>query len=265
MLFIGYVNTVYKAAVTDFISFKMCDSYRYARLHILSWILTHFFKKEVTVTAFTQERKTEIVTDGYIDIRFDALLTTDRELLSEVLHIIRETLAQGRFVSECEFCVGIDESLPFDWSEVSNDELPFEWSCYLPETSTEDMLRCKCCRRVDDGSIAAVFTLTYSITMDRKACFDDDSPKNSAPHLEQLRRDVEILWGKNRQQTETDKICESLQGMRPYETDLFASGQDTFISASIVRAFKEKEDLCTGLVETLDYYYRMSCIECHEG
>ena len=275
---------VYKAAVTDFISFKMGDSRYYARFHILSWILTHFFKKKVTVTGVKRDYYAANLYDGYINICVETLLATDRELLYEVLYLIRETLAQGRFVVDSVFGHAnvskgegnyihtgsplgspvkevTDESLPFDWEwiEASNGKLPFEWSCYLPETSTEDMLRCV--GVYDDGSIVAVFTLNYSIAMDRKACFDEDAPENSDPHLiydylEQLRGDVETLWGKNHQQT--GKICESLQGMRPYEIDLFTSGQDTFISANLVRAFKEGEGLCTGIVESLDYYYGLS-------
>ena len=80
--------------------------------------------------------------------------------------------------------------------------------------------------------------------MEEKVCRSDYTHENSA-HLDQLREDIESLWGKNAQQTYN--FWGTLQGMEPYETHLYASGQDIFISANIVREFKEREDLCTGL------------------
>ena len=265
---------VYKAAVTDFISFKMPLS----RLPILSKILTHFFKKVVTVTAFNCDHYVTSLYDGYINISVNTLLTTDRELLYKVLQIIRKTLYQGPFVAEYEFGHAnekvregnyiqtgsplvhsvkevTDENLPFDWSEVSNGKLPFEWSCYLPETTSEDRLHCT--EVYDDGSIAAQFSLNYSIAMVKKECRSNYKCKNSAhidqvredleslwvkntqqtsAHIDQLREDIETLWGKNTQLTSS--FCVLLQGMDPYSADLFASGQDTYISASVVRALK---------------------------
>jgi hypothetical protein len=237
----------------------MSDSHRYANLHILSWILTHFFKKKVSVAAFNRDHYDPITADGIINITVETLLPTDRELLYEVLCIIRETLDQGEFVSGCEFGHAnvnagegnyihrgnplgypvkekeevTDESLPFDWSEVSNGKLPFEWSCYLPETTSEDRLHCT--EVYDDGSIAAQFSLNYSIAMVKKECRSNYKCKNSA-HIDQVREDIETLLGKNTQLSSS--FCVLLQGMDPYSADLFASGQDTYISASIVRALK---------------------------
>ena len=65
----------------------MSDSHRYANLHILSWILTHFFKKKVSVAAFNRDHYDPIAADGIINITVEALLPTDRELLYEVLCI----------------------------------------------------------------------------------------------------------------------------------------------------------------------------------
>ena len=262
-----YINP----AVTDFISFKMGYSPYHAEFHMLSWILTRLFKKKVTVTGVKRDYYVDNAADGHINIRFDALLATEQELFYKVLRIIRQTLAQGRFVVDSVFGhanvedgeenyilsenpsdspvkeVTVDNP-PFEW----NDELPFEWSCCLLEEETEESFLCV--EECDDGSIAPVFTLKYSIAMDDKVCFDDDAPENSA-HLEQLREDIETLWGKNTQQTYN--FYNQLQDWGPYETDLYLSGQDIFISASIVRAFKEKEDLCTGFVESMEkgYYY----------
>ena len=85
----------------------------------------------------------------------------------------------------------------------------------------------------------------------KKICRSDYSDRYSA-QFEQLREDVETLWGKNTQQTSS--FAAILRRACPYETDLFSSGQDTFISASLVRAFKEKkEDLCTGLAIPISF------------
>ena len=247
-------------------------------LPILSWILTRFFKKKVTVTAFNRDHYTSNVADGYIDIYFDALVATDRELLYKVLCLVRETLAQGTFVADSVFghanvsaregnyiwkkhTSGLpvrreetDDKLPFEWSKISKGKLPFEWTNHIiPEDDSEDSLRCT--ETFDDTSIACEFTLKYSIEMDEKICKSDYEGENCAPHLiydhlELLREDVETLWGKSHQQT--DKICESLQGMRPYEIDLFRLGQDIFISASIVREIKEGRDLCTAIIDSME-------------
>ena len=248
----------------------MSDSQYHVNLHILSRILTRLFTKKVSVTGFNRDHYEGHVVDGYIDIRFDSFLATEQELFYKVLRIIRQTLAQGRFVvgsvfghanledggenyilseniSDSPVKEVTDDNPPFEWSEVSNDKLPFEWTCCLPEDGSEDSLRFAE-GYDDDGSIVAVFTLKYSIAMDRKACFDDDAAAHTA-HLDQLSKDIESLCGKNTHQAynlfgslqELDKVV-------PYEIDLFGPGQDIFISSSIVRAFKEKEDLCTDLL-----------------
>ena len=254
----------------------MWDSRIHTRLHILSWILTRLFKKKVTVTGFNRDHYAAHTADGYIDIRFDTLLATEHELFYKVLHIIRQTLAQGRFVVGSVFGYAnledgggnyiwsgntsgppvkevTDDNPSFKWSEVSINKLPFEWSCYLPYP-----LLLRRVKGLDDGSIAYAFLLKYSIAMDRRVCISDefDCPPENSAHLGQLREDVETLWGKNTQRSYN--FYASLQALGPYEIDLYGSGQDLFISASIVRAFKEKkEDLCTDLVESLGIYYRM--------
>ena len=161
--------------------------------------------------------------DGYINIHFEPLLPTDRELLYKVLSLVREVLDRGEFVRRFLFGHAL-----------------FKWTGYiLPEDVSEDSLRC--IEEIDDVSIAHVYTLKYSILMLKEICRSDYTFKYST-RLEQLREDIETLWGKNTQQT--DKICGSLQGLGLYETDLSPVEQDIFISADVVRKFKER---CTDL------------------
>ena len=225
----------------------MVDSQYHVRFHILSTILTSLFKKKVTVTGFNHDHYGKNTAHGYINIRFDSFLATERELFYKVLRIIRETLAQGVFVVDSVFGHADVEDGTESYIWVSDDKLPFEWSCCLPEDGAEDSLRCG--EVYDDGSIATVFTLKYSIAMDRKVCISDDYAPENSTHLDQLREDIEILWGKNTQQTYN--LYGSLQGVESYEIDLYGSGQDIFISASIVRAFKEEQDLCSRITGLL--------------
>ena len=207
-------------------------------LPILSWILTHIFKKKVTVTVFNRSHYTTNLYEGHIDIRFDTLLPTELKLVYRVLCLVRKTLCQGKFVVGCLF--GHGNAKKKRGGGVTDDKPPFEWTSHiLPEDVSEDSLRCT--EVLDDVSIARVYTLKYSIAMLKEICRSDYTCKYST-QLEQLREDIETLWGENTQQT--DKICGSLQGMGLYKTDLFPMGQDIFISARVVREFKEK---CTAL------------------
>ena len=211
----------------------------FSRLPILSRILTYLFKKKVTVTVFNYTRHTTRFYDGHIDIHFDppfSFCLQKRELIYRVLYLVRKTLYQGRFVAGCLFKHG---RKLVNWVRTTDDKPPFKRTNHiLPEDSSEDR------QRYD------VYTLKYSIVMMKTITRSGYTSRYSV-QLEQLRDDIETLWGKNVQQT--DKICGSLQGLGFYEKDLFPMGLDIFISASIVREFKER---CTDL--GIPIYFHMS-------
>ena len=186
-----------------------------SRLPILSRILTHLFKKKVTVTVFNCTHYTANDSDENIDIHFDTLLPTERKLFYRVLYLVRETLCQGKFVAGCLF----EHRNAEIWELATRVKLPFKWTSHitshiLPEGVSEDSLQCT--EDFDDVSIARVYTLKYSIAMKKKICRSDYSDRYSA-QFEQLRED------KNTQQTA--KICESLQDLLFYETALSPLGK----------------------------------------
>ena len=221
----------------------MGDSRMSAPFPILSWILMQFIKKNVSVNSFNRDHYSDTTYDGVIYIEFDTVLEVEaRELLYKLLHIIRQTLAQGRFVDRYVFGHanlerGHGNYIDYDDENAVNEEnseLPFEWT-YHPPSEEDDYAELPC------------YQLKYSIAMDEKilppeyGCEIIQWPHLTEAHLEQLRKDVEILCGKDEELAED--ICKTLHLYRPYEIGMLHSGQDIFISAGIVRKFKEDIDL----------------------
>ena len=216
----------------------MGDSRMSAPFSILSWILMQFIKENVSVNSFNRDHYSETTYDGFIYIEFDdsLLKKEDQELLYKVLHIIRQTLAQGRFVDSYVFGHanlerGQGNYIDYDDENAVNEEnseLPFEWT-YHPPSEEDDYAELPC------------YQLKYSIAMEKKILAPDHCPHLSDAHLEQLRKDAKTLCGKDDELVE--EICKSMGRDRIYEMSMFHSGQDIFISAAIVRNLQEDINL----------------------
>ena len=220
----------------------MGDSRMSAPFSILSWILMQFIKENVSVNSFNRDHYSETTYDGFIYIEFDdSLLKKEaQELLYKVLHIIRQTLAQGRFVDSYVFghanlergqvCYINDYDDDDDENTVNeeNSELPFEWTYHHPADEDHD-------------AEFPCYQLKYSISMEKKILPPDHCPHLKDAHLEQLRKDAKTLCGKDDELVE--EICKSMGRDRVYEMSMFHSGQDIFISATIVRNLQEDINL----------------------
>ena len=217
----------------------MGDSRMSAPFSILSWILMQFIKENVSVNSFNRDHYSETSYDGFIYIEFDdsLLKKEDQELLYKVLHIIRQTLAQGRFVDSYVFGHanlerGQGSYIPDvdDENGVNeeNSELPFEWTYHHPADEDHD-------------AEFPCYQLKYSISMEKKILPPDQCPHLKDAHLEQLRKDAKTLCGKDDELVE--EICKSVGQYCTYEMRMLNSGQDIFISATVVRNLQEDIDL----------------------